>query len=175
MAALGSLSAATRLLAVWLAAVGICSAAEQSLAGKVVGVLDGDTVTILDSDLKQHRVRLSGIDAPESGQPFGYVSQVHLSSLCFDKLVTAVCPKVDRYGREVCTVWADGTDVSLSQIRAGLAWHFKRYAAEQPTAERETYSAAEEEARGAGIGLWQERNPIAPWDWRQQKRASPAR
>lgn len=175
MRALALLDNAARVLVAWLAWAAICSAAEPNLVGKVVGVLDGDTLTILDADFKQHRVRLSGIDAPEKGQAFGHVSQVHLSSLCFDRLVTAVCPKVDRFGRAVCTVWADGIDVSLSQIRVGLAWHFKRYAAEQPAAERESYAAAEVEARRAGLGLWQESDPIPPWDWRQQRRVAPAK
>lgn len=162
-------------LCIWLVLAGTSSSAELSLAGKVVAVQDGDTITVLDVDLKQHRVRLSGIDAPEKGQAFGHVSQVHLASLCFERIVTARCPKVDQYGREVCTVWIDGRDVSLSQIRAGLAWHYKRFANEQPAHEREAYSIAEDRARMAGLGLWQDQNPTPPWEWRQQRRGAVTR
>src|SRR5262245_33059817 len=75
--------------------------AETRIVGKVVGILDGDTVTLVDMNLQQYRVRLAGIDAPERGQPFSQVSQVHLSALCHGKLVIADCPKIDRYGRPV--------------------------------------------------------------------------
>lgn len=140
------------------------------IAGKVVGVTDGDTVTIIDADSVQRRVRLAGIDAPESEQPFGYASYVHLFNLAHEQFVTATCPKVDRYRRDVCTVWVHGQDINLAQLKAGLAWHFKRYAHEQPDDEREAYAAAEDAARAARVGLWQEDAPVAPWVWRDAKR-----
>src|SRR5687768_12800313 len=76
--------------------------ANEPLVGKVVAIQDGDTLTLLDPESRQHRIRLSGVDAPEKGQPFGQVSKEHLSILCFGKLVSARCPKIDHYGREVC-------------------------------------------------------------------------
>jgi endonuclease YncB( thermonuclease family) len=72
----------------------------------------------------------------------------------------------------VCTVWVDDVDVSLAQLRAGLAWHFKRYASEQTPSDRETYALAEVEARAAHLGLWSDESPIAPWDWRHMKSGS---
>lgn len=138
----------------------------QFLAGKVISVEDGDTITVVDSEYAHYRIRLFGIDAPEKGQAFGDVARAHLASLCAGGLVTASCPKIDRYGRHVCTVWVDEVDVSLAQLRAGLAWHFKRYASEQSLGERAAYARAEEEARAAGLGLWQDKNPIPPWEWR---------
>jgi endonuclease YncB( thermonuclease family) len=145
-------------------------AAEPNLVGKVVEVIDGDSVTIIDADSKLRRVRLSGIDAPEKGQQFSQRSRRHLMELTYGKLVSAACPKVDRYRREVCTVWVDGQDVSLALLNAGLVWHFKRYAHEQPETDRETYAKAEDAARVRRLGLWQEEHPLAPWEWRQTTR-----
>lgn len=146
--------------------------AQGDLVGKVVGIQDGDTLTLLDPEDRQHRIRLAGIDAPEKGQPFGQVSRQHLGQLTFNRLVIARCPKVDRYGRDVCTLWVDGVDVSLAQLRAGLAWHFKRYAHEQPLAERDAYAQAEQTSRAARLGLWSlsEAQRISPWEWRDHAR-----
>jgi endonuclease YncB( thermonuclease family) len=132
-------------------------------------VQDGDTITILDPELLMYRIRLSGIDAPEKDQPFGTTSRDHLSQLCDGRLVTASCPKMDRYGRMVCAVWVDDVDVSLAQLRAGLAWHFKRYASEQTPSDRELYALAEDKARAAHLGLWRDESPIPPWDWRRMR------
>ena len=91
----------------WLAAAilfvaGIQTSSAYELTGRVVSVADGDTVTLLDANLRQHRIRLSGIDAPEKRQPFGNRSRLHLGALVFGKQVTADCPKKDRYKRAVC-------------------------------------------------------------------------
>src|SRR2546421_10842584 len=99
----------------------------QVLTGRVVRVADGDTVTILDSTNTQHRIRLQGIDAPESHQAFGAQSKQSLSQMIFDKNVSAEYEKTDRYGRIVGKILLDGTDISLDQIRAGMAWHYKDY------------------------------------------------
>jgi endonuclease YncB( thermonuclease family) len=73
-------------------------------------VADGDTITLLDSNHQQHRIRIGGIDAPEKGQPFGQRSKQHMSDLAFGKEAKADCYKVDRYGRDVCTVIVNGKD-----------------------------------------------------------------
>ncbi len=125
-------------------------------------------------ELTQHQVRLAGIDAPEKGQAFGHVSQVHLSVLCYGKLVIADCPKVDHYGRQVCTVFIDGVDVNLAQVAAGLAWHYKRFVHEQPVHEGEAYAKAEDAARTTKVGLWQDSDPVPPWEWRSLRRRLPA-
>src|SRR5687768_8777528 len=119
-----------RLLAVFLLlAPGLVSAAE--LRGTVVGVSDGDTITVLDADRRQHKIRLAGIDAPERHQGFAERSKQNLSSLAFKKQATLDCYKTDPYKRKVCRVQVDGKDVALAQVRSGLAWHYKRFENEQ--------------------------------------------
>lgn len=157
-------------LAIFTLAVAAHTIADSAVVGKIVAIQDGDSLTLLDAEDEQHRVRLGGIDAPEKEQAFGYVSQVHLHALAFGKLAIADCPKVDRYGRQVCTVLIDGADIGLMQLDAGLAWHYKRFEQEQPVDERAAYARAEDSAHAARLGLWQDEHPIAPWDWRQQVR-----
>jgi endonuclease YncB( thermonuclease family) len=81
----------------------------------------------------------------------------------------ADCPKVDRYGRQVCLVRVDGFDVGLAQIRAGLAWWYRKYAKEQSTQDRVTYAAVEQEAQETRRGLWREKDPVPPWEWRHRR------
>lgn len=150
--------------------LGSASYADNQLAGKVIAIQDGDTLTLIDLDNSQHRIRLAGIDAPEKGQPFGYASLSHLSDLCFGMLVRAACPKVDRYGRSVCTIFVHGKDINLTQVAAGLAWHYKRFEHEQALEEREGYALAENKARSERLGLWKDNAPIAPWEWRNRFR-----
>jgi len=118
-----------------------------------VAIADGDTLTLLDLDKRQHRIRLNGIDAPEKKQPFGNRSRANLSRLVFDRNVRAECHKRDRYGREVCKVFDGSVDAGLEQIRAGLAWWYRAYAGEQSAEERERYESAEKEARVRKVGL----------------------
>lgn len=154
----------------WVCLVLVCltcfGARAEAYGGRVVGVSDGDTITVLDSTNTQHKVRLSGIDAPEKSQPFGQRSKQSLSDLVFGRAVTVETTKRDRYGREVGKVLAGGLDVNLEQVRRGLAWHYKAYEREQPAEDRTTYSAAEQEAKAARIGLWTDPMPLAPWEFR---------
>ena len=154
------------LLAVWLLVAQLSYAAE--LTGLVVGVSDGDTITVLTVDKTSYKIRLVGIDAPESRQAFGQASKQHLSALVYKKPVTVLWDKKDRYGRTLGKVMVDGTDVCLEQIKAGVAWHYKRYASEQPAQDRADYVAAEDRAKGERIGLWSDARPTAPWDWRKK-------
>lgn len=142
----------------------------ETLTGRVVGVTDGDTVKVLTAEKVEERVRLSGVDAPEKAQPFGQVSKMHLSDQVFGQTVTVEWDKRDRYRRIVGRVMVGGVDANLGQITAGLAWHYKKYEDEQPAAERQVYAEAEVRARSAGVGLWRDRHPTPPWDWRKQKR-----
>ena len=153
------------LLAACLLVAQLSFAAE--LTGLVVGVSDGDTITVL-VDKTPYKIRLAGIDAPESRQAFGQASKQHLSALVYKKPVTVLWDKKDRYGRTLGKVMVDGTDVCLEQIKAGLAWHYKRYASEQPAQDRANYAAAEDRAKGEQIGLWSDAQPTAPWDWRKK-------
>lgn len=155
------------LLLALLSIFGSCSReTTKTVSGTVVKIADGDTITILDAQNVQHKIRLQGIDAPEHRQDFGEVSREHLAGLVFGKYVRIDYEKVDRYGRLVGKVWVDGNDECLEQVKAGLAWHYKEYEKEQPPADRQLYANAEQEARIQKRGLWQDSNPIPPWDFR---------
>jgi endonuclease YncB( thermonuclease family) len=143
----------------------------QVLTGKVVKVVDGDTIYVLDDALTQHKIRLSGIDAPEKNQPYGLASRKHLASLVAGKSVTVEYTKHDRYGRVVGKVVIDGVDACLEQIKAGLAWHYKKYQNEQERGDRTLYAQAENQARAERIGLWRDNNPRPPWEFRRLYRS----
>lgn len=98
----------------------------EMLNGHVVGVADGDTITVLDITNTQHKIRLAGIDAPEKKQAFGQVSKKSLSDLVFDKQVNIDWTKHDRYGRIVGKVLINGVDANLEQVKRGLAWFYKK-------------------------------------------------
>jgi endonuclease YncB( thermonuclease family) len=141
-------------------------AGTHQIEGRIVGVTDGDTITLLDVDNRQHKIRLDGIDAPESGQPFGRASKQHLAELLANREAVAECSKIDRYQREVCRVLVGGADAGLEQVRAGLAWFFRRYAKELPPDRRQRYADMEAQAQAERRGLWADAAPVAPWDWR---------
>lgn len=143
----------------------------DTIEGKVVGIADGDTLTVLDGEHRQHHVRLMGIDAPEKRQAFGTRSREHLAGLAFHRDVVVEFTKHDRYGRIVGKVVVSGQDVGLTQIQSGLAWHYRQYAREQLPADRAAYAEAEASARLAARGLWADAHPQAPWDFRQQSKA----
>jgi endonuclease YncB( thermonuclease family) len=104
-----------------------CIALAANVEGKVIGIADGDTITILDNNKTQLKIRLAGIDAPEKNQPFGSVSKKSLSDLVFGKHVTIHYSKQDRYGRIVGKVILEGRDMCLEQIYRGMAWYYKKY------------------------------------------------
>lgn len=153
-------------------AVLLCIVANTTIAetihGKVVGVSDGDTITVLDGDYQQYKIRLAGIDAPEKSQAFGNRSKEHLSDLVFGKSVSVDWSKKDRYGRTIGKVLVSGTDANLQQVRAGLAWHYKAYEKEQSAIDRISYVQAESDARNRRSGLWADAHPIPPWDYRHR-------
>ncbi len=142
-------------------------ASADTLTGKVGRVVDGDTVYVLDANYKDHKIRLAGIDAPERRQAYGLASRKHLLSIVAGKQVTIEYKKRDRYGRIVGKVLLDGIDVSLDQVKAGLAWHYKKYQHEQSAEDRELYADAENKARNERLGLWRENNPMPPWEYRR--------
>lgn len=142
-------------------------ASAETIQGKVVGVTDGDTITVLDQSKTQHKIRLSGIDAPEKGMPFGQKSKDHLSDLVAGKEVSVEATKVDRYGRSVGKVLVEGLDANLAQVEAGYAWHYKDYQREQSRVDRLAYSHAEDRAREVKKGLWLDKEPVPPWEWRR--------
>ncbi|WP_245538818.1 thermonuclease family protein [Thiobacillus denitrificans] len=142
----------------------------ETLVGEVVGLADGDTVTVLDAQRVQHKIRLAGIDAPEKGMPWGQKSKEALSDRVYRRTVTVEWQKHDRYGRLVGKIMVDGRDANLAQVADGMAWHYKDYQNEQTLEDRLRYAQAELDARNARRGLWAEPEPVAPWTWRKMKR-----
>lgn len=148
------------------------AAPPTTLTGRVIGVTDGDTLTLLDARRVSHKIRLAGIDAPEKAMPFGTRAKQALSTLAYRQEATASCRSTDRYGRLICAVRVDDRDAGRTMIDAGLAWHYARYARTQPAQEAATYAQAQHRAATARIGLWRDAAPIAPWTWRANKRGS---
>lgn len=148
----------------------VSSAWSETIRGKVVAITDGDTITVLDAQRVQHKIRLAGIDAPEKKQAFGQRAKQHISALVFSRIVDVEAEKKDRYKRTVGKVMVDGKDVNLAMVVAGLAWHYKQYEREQSASDRLLYSSAESESRQARRGLWRDTDPMAPWDWRKASR-----
>lgn len=144
----------------------VCSAHAETVKGRVVGVADGDTITVLDADKVQHKIRLSGIDAPEKKQAFGNRSKESLSDLVFDKTVIVETEKRDRYGRQIGKVLVEGQDVNLVQVERGMAWFYRQYRSELSANDRRLYEAAEDAARAGRRGLWRDTEPVPPWDFR---------
>jgi endonuclease YncB( thermonuclease family) len=140
------------------------------LTGRIVGVSDGDTVTLLDANHRQYKIRLTGIDAPEKKMPFGQRSKEHLSDLVFSKDVQVETEKLDRYGRTLGKILFDRKDINLAMVNAGLAWHYKKYQQEQSASDRLLYAHAEDQARQQRNGLWRDPSPTPPWEWRKGAR-----
>jgi len=140
----------------------------EVLVGTVVGITDGDTITVLAKDNTEHKVRLMGIDAPESKQDFGNESKKELSNYIYQREVTVEYKKQDRYKRKVGKVILDKQDICLQMISDGLAWHYKDYEKEQSKIDRDLYSQAEVKAREAKRGLWQDSNAIKPSAFRHK-------
>jgi len=161
----------TWLVGVALAVAGIAGAgmardddATAMLPGRVVGVIDGDTVDVrLQSGMI--RVRLHAIDAPERDQPRGAASKAALSKLVYGKDVGVDAIEQDRYDRLVARLWLGEQDVNAEMIRQGEAWVYRRYA-DDPA-----YCAYEKAARDLRRGLWglPAGQTVAPWEWRRRK------
>lgn len=139
------------------------SVTAEEIIGSVVGVADGDTLTILVNEHEQIKVRLAEIDAPEKAQPFGQRSKQSLSDLCFGKDAVLQKTDTDRYGRTVAKVHCAGIDANAKQIRVGLAWAYRKYLHDQ------SFLNLESEARTAKRGLWIDSDPVPPWEYRKLK------
>jgi micrococcal nuclease len=140
-----------------------CYAFASDITGKVVGIADGDTFTLLLKDNSTVRIRLHGIDTPEKGQPFGNNAKQYTSNLIFNKQVKVMQTDTDRYGRIVGIVTnPENINVNEALLKVGMAWHYKKYD------NNPNWANFEKEARASKIGLWQDANPIPPWDWRKK-------
>jgi endonuclease YncB( thermonuclease family) len=151
----------------------------DTLDGRVIEVADGDTITVLDATNQKHKIRISGIDAPEKNQAFGDISKQSIARMVYGKPVQVVWYKRDRYGRLIgkvltaqkscrSVVCPKNLDAGLAQIAVGLAWHYKKYEREQEPADRDIYAKTEVSAREKKLGLWTNPFPVAPWDFRQK-------
>lgn len=139
----------------------------EEIRGKVVSIADGDTITVLDAENVQHKIRLEGIDAPEKGQAFGTKAKEKLSELVGEKDVVVRWEKKDRYGRILGDVHLSDRHINLEMVQDGLAWHYKQYSKSKQLAE------AEDEARKAKKGLWADKSPEPPWEFRKKGREKP--
>lgn len=136
----------------------------DTITGKVVSVSDGDTITILDSSKTQHKIRFEHIDAPEKKQAFGQKSKQFVSKYIFGKTVKVKTASKDRYGRIIGTVFLDEVNINLELVKAGLAWHYKKYSKDK------IFAIAEAIAIKKKAGLWSDPKSIPPWEFRKNKR-----
>lgn len=143
--------------------------------GRVVGIADGDTLTVLRADRTQKKVRLLGIDAPEKNQDFGKRSKEALTAKVAGQQVRVEFKKKDKYGRILGKVFLGESDINLGQIEDGLAWHYSHYSRDQFLGDALKYSQAQHRAREGKIGLWVLENPMAPWDFRHSRKSPSAK
>lgn len=136
---------------------------ETRISGTVTHVADGDTIDITTADRRTVTIRLDGIDAPEGGQAFSDQARRRLRVLAFSQPATVVVQTTDRYGRLVGRVTVGGLDLSEEMVKAGLAWHFVRYSSDRRLA------ALEQHARQQRAGLWADRSPLPPWQFRRER------
>lgn len=127
--------------------------------------LDGDTVQVL-ADGKMQKVRLNGIDAPESGQPFGQRSKQNLLKLAAQKQTEVIASSTDRYGRWLGTLIIDGININAEQVKTGMAWAY-RYRGHATDINMLRLETAAKENK---VGLWSTPNPVEPWKWREKQR-----
>lgn len=130
-----------------------------ALADQVIGIADGDTLTVLHGQ-KPLRIRLADIDAPEKKQAFGERSKQSLSDLCFGKDATYKAKMIDPYGRTVARVKCVGADVNRIQVERGLAWVYDQYNTDR------SLPALQASAKAEHRGLWADKSPVPPWEYR---------
>ncbi|MDZ4753338.1 MAG: thermonuclease family protein [Phycisphaerae bacterium] len=140
----------------------VLAAEPQTVTAKVVGISDGDTLTVLDAANVQTNIRLNGIDAPEAKQDFGSRAKEALSGKVFGRELRLVKRDVDRYGRTVADVYVGERLINRELVAEGFAWHYVKYAPHD-----KELAAAEASAREQKLGLWADPAPIAPWDFRK--------
>lgn len=140
-------------------------ASANELTGTVVGISDGDTLTVLNAQKKQVKIRLAEIDAPESKQAFGTQSKQSLADLCFKKSVVVDDKGTDKYKRTLGRIKCAGVDANAEQVKRGFAWAYRQYLTDQSIA------SLEESAKAAGLGLWADAAPTPPWEFRHGGKA----
>ena len=141
----------------------VLSIQNETFTAKVIGVTDGDTIVVLTDDNKQIKIRLEGIDCPESKQDFGTKAKQLTVDLCFQKTVRIEQSGTDRYDRMLAFVFVDNVCINNELIKQGMAWHYKQYNKDPELAKLEV------DAREKKVGLWSMKDPVAPWDFRHKK------
>lgn len=134
---------------------------------KVVGITDGDTITVLTPTLEEVKIRLYGVDAPERKQAFGTRAREFLASLVFGQDVTIHPTGRDLYGRTIAKVFVNGRDAGLTCIEYGYCWWYQEYAKNETL-----YKKAQEKAKKQELGLWVDEKPVAPWKFRKAKKGN---
>ena len=162
---LNATPAALRLFVVALALYAEPDSKLQEFTGKVVHIADGDTLTVLDADNVQHKIRLHGIDAPEKSQAFGTKAKEALAGKVHEKTVRIVWKEKDRYGRIVGDVHLGDRNINIEMVHDGYAWWYRTYAPKSKTLEQ-----AEAEAKKEKRGLWHDKDPEPPWEFRRKER-----
>ncbi len=140
----------------------------EALEGTVVKIIDGDTFDLLTRQKNIYRIRMYGIDSPERRQDYYKVAKDALAGYIFNKEIKLVSKGRDRNKRIIAIACCDDKNINLAMVRNGYAWHFKKYSSDK------TYADAEKKARMGKRGLWQSKNPLAPWEFRK-KRQSPVK
>jgi endonuclease YncB( thermonuclease family) len=154
-------------LALRFSAIAICgfhfsTAQAETFVGMVVGIADGDTLTVLNNDQQEMKIKLAEIDAPEKRQAFGERSKQSLSDLCFGKQAEIVPQVKDRYERTVARVNCSGVDANTEQVKRGMAWVYPRHVKDH------NLYVMQHEAKVAKRGLWADSSPTAPWVFRKR-------
>lgn len=137
-----------------------------SQSGKIIKIKDGDTVVLLDSLNNQITLRLAEVDCPESGQAYGNKAKQFTANEVGNKKVTYTIDSKDRYGRTIAKVFYDGKYLSKEIIKNGFGWHYKQYSISKELAEIEVL------AKKNSLGLWREKKPTPPWEFRKQNHYS---
>jgi len=141
------------------------SAPAATFSGQVVGVADGDTISVMHNG-RLEKIRLSGIDCPEMGQAFGKDAKEYAASLCLNKVVSAKTFGQDRYGRTIGDIrLPDGRVLNRELVKAGWAWWYRQYARNDSVLEK-----LERDARNSHSGLWSDPYPMPPWQFRQREK-----
>jgi micrococcal nuclease len=160
------------LIAIWLPVAEAKPGPHEpfEVTGNVIKNHDGDTIKLKSADRGVIIVRFSGADTPETGQAYWRAARGYLRNLVAGKPVTVLCYKQDRYGREVCHVSVDGNDAGLALVRQGYAWYASMFSHELSALQQKAYYEAEELARRQRRGLWQDSNPMPPWECRKLRK-----
>ena len=142
--------------------------------GKVKTVHSGDTISVTAKDGNVYLIRMQGIDAPDVKQNYNARSRKKLRELILNKDVTVMIRRIISPDLYIGTVYSGGKDINLAQIKTGMAWHFKHPGYAQKGENQKEYEQAEQKARAERVGLWEDKNPIAPWEFRGDKELTEA-